>query len=68
MPEQFPRLNLDSPADLDHVVTVVGQHALKVAQMEFGKDLGRDKALKSTVDKVIQRVSTFGLFPSRRVG
>lgn len=58
MPEQFPRLNLDGPADLEHVVSVTRQHALKIAQMEFGKDLDRDKTLKSTVDKVIQRVSS----------
>lgn len=57
MPEQFPRLNLDGPADLEHVMSVVRQHAHKVAQMEFGKDLDRDKALRIAVDKVIQRVS-----------
>lgn len=57
MSAHFSRLNLDRPADLDHVITAVNQHAHKVAQMEFGSELERDKALKAAVDKVIKRVS-----------
>ncbi|PWY99498.1 hypothetical protein BCV70DRAFT_201059 [Testicularia cyperi] len=57
MPEQFPKLGLDGPADLDHVLKVVSEHAHKVAQMEFGNALEKDKALKTVLDKVIKRVS-----------
>ncbi len=57
MSSHFPRLNLDRPADLDHVLRVIHQHATKVAQMEFGSELGRDKALKAVVDKMTKRVS-----------
>lgn len=58
MSGHFPRLNLDRPADLEHVLGVIDKHAHKVAQMEFGSELERDKALKAVVDKVIKRVST----------
>ena len=57
MSGHFPRLNLDRPADLDHVLNVIDQHAHKVAQMEFGSELERDKALKAVVNKMIQRVN-----------
>lgn len=62
MSGHFPRLNLDRPADLDHVIHAVDRHAHKVAQMEFGSELERDKALKAVVDKMIKRVS-LGLCP-----
>jgi len=65
MSGHFPRLNLDRPADLDHVIHAVDQHAHKVAQMEFGSELERDKALKAVVDKMIKRVS-LGLRPWRQ--
>lgn len=39
------------------MLLVIDQHAHKVAQMEFGSELERDKALKAVVDKMIQRVS-----------
>ena len=58
MSGHFPRLNLDKPADLDHVLHVIDSHAHKVAQMEFGSELERDKALEAVVDKTIKRVST----------
>lgn len=58
MSDHFPRLNLDRPADLEHVLHMIDQHAHKVAQMEFGSELERDKALKAVVDKMIKRVST----------
>ncbi|SPO45507.1 uncharacterized protein PSANT_03193 [Moesziomyces antarcticus] len=57
MSSHFPRLNLDRPADLDHVLRVIHQHATKVAQMEFGSELGRDKALKAVVDKMTKRLT-----------
>lgn len=57
MSGHFPRLNLDKPADLEHVLQVIDQHAHKVAQVEFGSELERDKALKEVVVKVIKRVS-----------
>ncbi|SJX63106.1 uncharacterized protein SRS1_13932 [Sporisorium reilianum f. sp. reilianum] len=57
MSGHFPRLNLDRPADLDHVLNVIDQHAHKVAQMEFGSELERDKALKAVVNKLIQRLT-----------
>lgn len=57
MSGHFPRLNLDRPADLDHVLRVINDHAHKVSQMEFGSELERDKALKALVDKMIKRVS-----------
>ncbi|KAJ1018243.1 hypothetical protein NDA18_006402 [Ustilago nuda] len=57
MSGHFPRLNLDKPADLEHVLQVIDQHAHKVAQMEFGSELERDKALKAVVVKVIKRLT-----------
>lgn len=57
MSGHFPRLNLDRPADLDHVLHAIDQHAHKVAQMEFGSELERDKALRAVVDKMFTRVS-----------
>lgn len=57
MSGHFPRLNLDRPGDLDHVLKVVDHHARKVAQMEFGSELEHDKALKAVVDKMVKRVS-----------
>ena len=57
MSSHFPRLNLDKPADLDLVLQVIDQHAHKVAQMEFGSELERDKALRAVTDKMIKRVS-----------
>lgn len=60
MSSHFPRLNLDRPADLEHVLHAINQHAHKVAQMEFGSELERDKALKALVDKMIKRVSIYG--------
>ncbi|SAM82442.1 uncharacterized protein UBRO_04539 [Ustilago bromivora] len=57
MSGHFPRLNLDKPADLEHVLQVIDQHAHKVAQMEFGSELERDKALKEVVVKVIKRLT-----------
>ncbi|TKY89271.1 hypothetical protein EX895_001802 [Sporisorium graminicola] len=57
MSGHFPRLNLDRPADLDHVLRVIDQHAHKVAQMEFGSELDRDKALKAVVGKMIHRLT-----------
>ncbi|KAJ9479348.1 hypothetical protein PHBOTO_002829 [Pseudozyma hubeiensis] len=57
MSGHFPRLNLDRPADLDHVLRVVNQHAHKVAQMEFGSELERDKALRAVVDKMLTRLT-----------
>ncbi|EST05171.1 Kinetochore Mis14 [Kalmanozyma brasiliensis GHG001] len=57
MSGHFPRLNLDRPADLDHVLHVINDHAHKVAQMEFGSELERDKALKALVDKMIKRLT-----------
>lgn len=72
MSSHFPRLSLDRPADLDHVLRVIHQHATKVAQMEFGSELERDKALKAVVDKMTKRVSAshkggcvFAIRPSR---
>ncbi|SOV03902.1 uncharacterized protein UDID_04539 [Ustilago sp. UG-2017a] len=57
MSGHFPRLNLDKPADLEHVLQVIDRHAHKVAQMEFGSELERDKALKEVVVKVIKRLT-----------
>ncbi|SNX83824.1 uncharacterized protein MEPE_02532 [Melanopsichium pennsylvanicum] len=57
MSGHFPRLNLDKPADLDHVLQAIHSNAHKIAQMEFGSELERDKALKATVDKVIRRLT-----------
>lgn len=57
MSGHFPRLNLDRPADLDHVLQAIDQHIHKVGQMEFGSELERDKALRAVVDKMIKRVS-----------
>ncbi|KAJ1026786.1 hypothetical protein NDA16_002083 [Ustilago loliicola] len=57
MSGHFPRLNLDRPADLEHVLHVIDEHARKVAQMEFGSELERDKALKAVVDKLIKRLT-----------
>lgn len=65
MSGHFPRLNLDKPADLDHVLRVIDSHARKVAQMEFGSELERDKALKAVVDKMVKRVRLV-LYYSRR--
>ena len=57
MSGHLPRLNLDRPADLDHVLSAIDQHAHKVAQMEFGSELERDKALRALVNKTFKRVS-----------
>ncbi|SPO24396.1 uncharacterized protein UTRI_03664 [Ustilago trichophora] len=57
MSGHFPRLNLDRPTDLDYVLHAIDQHAHKVAQMEFGSELERDKALKAVVDKMIKRLT-----------
>ncbi|KIS68892.1 uncharacterized protein UMAG_02878 [Mycosarcoma maydis] len=57
MSGHFPRLNLDRPADLDHVLRAIDQHAHKVAQMEFGSELERDKALRALVNKTFKRLT-----------
>ena len=57
MPEQFPKLNLDTPRELDHVIGSIEKYADRAAILEWGKDVENKPALKSAWSKSLSLVS-----------
>ncbi|EPQ30445.1 uncharacterized protein PFL1_01971 [Pseudozyma flocculosa PF-1] len=53
MPEQFPRLNLETPKDLDYVLQQIRRHAHQLAKLEFDDEFLRRKPFKQAWDKSV---------------
>ncbi|KAN0064809.1 hypothetical protein ACQY0O_001866 [Thecaphora frezii] len=53
MPEQFPKLNLDTPKDLDYVLHQIRKHAHHLAKLEFNDHIQRSKQFKHAWDKSV---------------
>lgn len=61
MPEEFSKIDIDEPEDLDHVVSSIESHARKLvkAQLEReGQQVKADEETRLLCEKVIEQVCT----------
>lgn len=69
MPEEFSKIDIDEPEDLDHVVSSIESHARKLvkAQLEReGQQVKADEETRLVCEKVIEQVCTMSCIRSER--
>lgn len=62
MPEEFSKIELDEPEDLDHVVSAIESHAIRLvkAQLEREKGtIGASAETEAVCRKVVEQVGPF---------